>query len=119
MTENTNYPDVLFIHLGDVKEGDTYFAEHWPEASAVADKKKHYYRAVNLEKANLSQVLSPSSLKSAFGAMRSGNRQSKTTGDPMQMPGALLLDNDGSIIWQHIYKHVGDNPNWLSIPHAA
>jgi len=69
------------------------------------------YQAAGLKRSVMS-VFNPASLGAAIRAFKSGNRQSKTKGDPWQEGGVLVIDRrpgaKKDVRYQHVSGYAGD-----------
>ncbi|MFN8123071.1 MAG: SelL-related redox protein [Thermoleophilia bacterium] len=109
-------PRTVFVHQGDVAEGDAFFARVWPEAAAVSDPGAELYRAFGVERGNLAQMFGPSSFACAVRAAAKGNGVGRKVGDGWTLPTVVLLAEDGSVAWEHHGRHAGDHHVWDLIP---
>jgi hypothetical protein len=101
--------------MGSVDEGFRFFDRFWPEARAVSDPDKFFYRAFALNRGSLRQMLGPSVWRKGLEATRKGNTIGMPIGDVRQMSGAFLVQKD-AVLWQHDYRHSGDHPEFSRIP---
>lgn len=108
------YPPILFFYQGTVADGEAFFDGSWPEARAVSDASRYFYRAFGLERGSLRQMVAPDVWACGIRATLKGNVSSVPVGDPWQMPG-LFLVQDGQILWRHQYRHAGDHPDFAKI----
>ena len=110
------YPPILFIFQGSVTEGKRFFDGLWPEARAVSDTPKLLYDAMGIERGGLKEMFGPQVFACGFRAARKGHIIGKPVGDPWEMPGMFLMNQAGTILWQHDFSHAGDHPNFKEIP---
>jgi hypothetical protein len=63
----------------------------------------------------LSSALVPAVLTRAFRAWRSGFRQSRTAGDPLQQGGVVVIAPGGVERFRYISQEAGDHPppDWI------
>lgn len=116
--DHPEYPDILIFAQGSVEQSRAFFAERWPEARAVADPRRKFYRAFGIGRGSLAQLASPGVLIAGARAVSKGHIQGQTVGDAATMPG-LMLVQDNCILWQHHFKHAGDHPDWEKIGKRA
>lgn len=109
------YPDILFVHQGNVQEGEAFFQRFWPEARAVSDNSKTLFTAFGLVRGGIKELFSPEAFIAGVRATLSGAYGGKPVGDVRLMPGAFLIQGE-QIGWQHNYRHIGDHPNFAQIP---
>ena len=118
VAKDPDFPDILIITQGSVEKSRTFFAERWPEASAVSDPRRRFYKAFGIRRGSLTQLVGPGVVLAGARAVAKGNLQGQTVGDKAQMPG-LMLVQEGCIVWQHRFRHVGDQPEWEQIGKLA
>ncbi len=84
------------------------FREHTGWAGPLyTDPTLEAYRAAHLERGVL-KTLDPRGMGSLARALVRGHRQGRTQGDEYQQGGALVIDRDGNVVWQHISRRPGD-----------
>lgn len=105
------FPKVLFVAQGEEQANADMFNDLWPEATVISDPKFQLFDRFGVKRASLGQVLSPSVLACGLRAYRKGARQKGVIGDPMRMPGALLVQ-DGHVRKRFEPRHVADAPDW-------
>lgn len=110
-----NFPKVMFVHMGSVEEGDTFFQKFWDEVPAISDTQKLLYNEFGVERGSFNQLLGPSVVACGFRAVAKGNFVGKPVGDPLVMPGMFYVETD-SIVWKHHFNHIGDHPDYSKIP---
>ncbi len=103
-------PRVVLVHQGSVEQGDKFLESRWADVPAISDFGRTLYKSCGLDRGSLGQVLGPSALMRGMAAALKGNGVGKPVGDLWQMPGAFVVHR-GAIIWRHIARHVGDQPN--------
>lgn len=106
---------ILFFYQGTVAEGREFFAEHWPSAQAIADGTLKFYKSLGIPKASLGQLANPAVWRQGMKALAKGHRPGIPQGNVLQMPGLLLVENE-TIVWRHDFEHMGDHPNFRSLP---
>lgn len=109
------YPPLLFFYMGSVAEGETFFAKAWPEARAVSDPSKLFYKAFSLGRGSFRQVFGPEVLACGLRAASKGHIVGKVVGDPWQMPGLFLVQGP-NVLWSHDFAHIGDHPDLTALP---
>ncbi len=109
---------MLFFHLAPVKDGKEILDHYWPEARAVSDPEKQFYRAFGLHQGSLNQLLGPRVVWAAAKSALKGNTPGKAQGDVRTMPGMFLV-RDGEILWQHDFSYSGDHPDMKAVAAAA
>ncbi len=118
MSADPDYPSLLFFYMGSVAEGEEFFARAWPEARAVSDPGKMFYRAFGLVRGGLSEVFGPRVMACSLRAASKGHIVGKVVGDPWQMPGLFLVQG-ADVLWTHDFAHIGDHPDLTALPHIV
>lgn len=113
-SEIPGFPKTLLFFQGDVSEGARFFRKHWPEAHAVADEERLFFDAFGCRRATFRQLFGARALAASLRALRKGNGIGKPVGDPVVMPGALLLRGE-QVVWEHDFEHAGDHPDWSEV----
>lgn len=98
--------------------GDAFFADRWPEASAIADPEGRLFDAFGLGRGRLGQLFGPGVWAAGLRAARKGCGIGRPVGDVLRMPGFFLIRED-RVVWQHVARHVGDQPDRAVIREAA
>ncbi len=114
-TTQNGYPNILFVYMGSVDEGEAFFAAAWPEARAVSDPTKQLYSAFGLERGSFGQVFGPGAMACSLRAAGKGHVVGKPVGDPWQMPGLFLVKGQ-DVLWAHDFAHIGDHPDFTIMP---
>lgn len=117
-TTQDGYPNILFVYMGSVVEGEAFFATAWPEARAVSDPTKQLYSAFGLERGSVGQVFGPGVMACSLRAAGKGHVVGKPVGDPWQMPGLFLVQGP-DVLWSHDFAHIGDHPDFTIMPKLA
>ena len=112
------YPPVLFFFLAPVEDGRQFFAEYWPEARAVADPQGVFYRQFLLGRAGWRELISPRVAAAFVRALAKGAYPGRIGQDPRAMHGVFLVKGR-KIIWQTRARHIGDRPDFASVPRLA
>jgi hypothetical protein len=112
---NPAYLPLLFVHQGTVEDARTFFNGFWPAAHAIADPDRQLYHAFGIERGGLRELASPPVIACTVRARAHGNRGGKPVGDPRLMPGLFVVVGD-RIVWQHDYRHIGDQPDFAALP---
>ncbi|MEW6125945.1 MAG: AhpC/TSA family protein [Acidobacteriota bacterium] len=112
--QNVNYPAIVFVYQGTVKEGEEFFNRFWKEARAIADRPKRFYEAFDLRRGNLVQLLGPAVIARGVQAAAKGNFVGKPVGDTTILSGYFLIQKN-QIVWQYLSKHSGDHPDFKQL----
>jgi hypothetical protein len=65
------------------------------------------------------RLLNPRGLGSYARALRQGLRPQAITKDTVQAPGVVILNQERTVIWQHVGKRIGDYPSVRSVIEAV
>ena len=84
----------------------------------VADLELSFYEAFGVSRGSLLQMFGPGVLAAGYRAHRKGHENGPRSGDIYRMPGLFLVRGD-RVLWQHVYRHAGDQPDFRRIPDAA
>ncbi|MBT8495661.1 MAG: hypothetical protein KJO07_21615 [Deltaproteobacteria bacterium] len=79
------------------------------QGELYTDPSRATYRALRLKR-GLRTAMNVKSVKRAYQAMRAGNRQTATRGDPWQQGGVFIVDRDGTIVYRYPSEFAGDHP---------
>ena len=95
----------------------------WPAAAAdfreqfnvpfplIVDHTKETYRALELGRASLAQLIGPGVLLRGAKSLLSGHGMTaKPKEDPTQLGGVVVADKGGSILYRYVSKTQADNP---------
>lgn len=105
------FPPVLFVHMGDPRQGDEFFAQYHPDARAVSDPEARLYEAFGLHRGGLRDLFHPALLTCGIRAARKGHTPGKPVGDPWRKPGYFLVQAD-RILRAHRAEHMADHPDY-------
>ncbi len=111
----TGYPTVLFVFRDEVKQGEDFFQYFWPGAKGIADPHGNLFDSFGLFGASWRKLMGIKALLAGWRAYRQGYRIGKPGKDVMRSPGLYVIQ-DKAIVWEHNFNHIGDHPNFKSIP---
>ena len=114
-----DYPPILFFYQGSVEDGKAFFDRLWPEARAVSDFPRDFYNAMNIQRGGLKEMFGAQVWACGVRATLKGQRIGAPVGDPWVMPGLFLVEQNGTVLWQHDFAHAGDHPDWRVVLQAA
>ena len=112
------FPPVLFFFQGSPMEGRAFLRRYWPSARAVSDPELHFYEAFGVRRGRLRELFGPGVWSARRRAIEAGHRNGDRSGDLWRMPGVFLVRGD-AVLWAHEFEHVGDLPDFASIPERA
>lgn len=112
---NRSYLPILFFYQGNAADGKTFFNTFWPEARAVADESRIFYTAFGIQRGGMKEMLGPEVWACGVRAALKGNTGGLPSSDPWMMPGLFVVQGH-MILWQHVFRHAGDHPDFTRIP---
>lgn len=80
------------------------------------DPSRKVYAAAGLKR---NFGIGPAAVRRGFRALGSGHKQGRTKGDPWQQGGVLLVDTDGSVLYQHVDSGAGDHADEAAVMRAV
>ena len=105
---------VRFVAIGDETKARRFCGEYGMSARCIPDPTKATYAAMGFGDYNLMKLFSDPALKARRKENRAaGFRQNwlaTRIQDGAQLPGAVIVDRSGHIVWRHVGKHPGDLP---------
>ncbi len=113
-----DFPPVLFFFQGSPMEGRAFLRRYWPTVRAVSDPELEIYEAFGIGRGSLRELFGPGVWSARRRARAGGHRNGDRSGDLWRMPGVFLVRND-AVLWAHDFEHVGDLPDFASIPERA
>ncbi len=109
------FPALLYVHLGTLEQGATFFEDLAPAARAVSDPEQRLYLAFGVPRASALQLLDPRVWACGMRAFGGGHKPGKPIGDPLVMPGLFLVEG-GRVTWEFVPEHMGGLPPVDRIP---
>ena len=114
--------NVVFVTMGTVEEAREFKERMESPHPFVSDPNKTLYSAFGLNRGSFAQMFNPQTFRRGFQATTSGYRQGRPVGDPWQLAGAFLVDQQGKILREHRSRDASDNLSpetvrtWLAEP---
>ncbi len=106
----------MFFFQGEIEQGREFFSHLWPDARAVADTPRTFYRAFGIKRGGMKEMFGPEVWACGVRAALKGNFIGTPVGDPLQMPGVFVLDRTGTVRYEHTFRHAGDHPDFAALP---
>ncbi len=106
-----NYPQVLFFHHDTPAAGESFFAAHWPRASAVADPELFFYREFGIPVGGLVELGHPFTLAGGVRALLKGHLPKRPSSDPWTLQGTFVVLGE-RILWSHDSRYAGHFPKF-------
>ena len=105
---------VRFVTIGSQRKAEEFCGQHGMAAYCTGDVDKRSYAAMGLEQYNLLRLFTDPALKKrrieAKAAGLSLNVAATKLKDAAQLPGAAIIDRNGTILWLYRGAHPGDLP---------
>ncbi|MEJ5170083.1 MAG: peroxiredoxin-like family protein [Fimbriimonadales bacterium] len=107
---------IYLVAMADAETGRQFLRGHPTPHAMICDPERHLFQAFGLERGTLGQLLGPKVWARGAKAFAAGYRQGRPLGDPAQLPGSFVLDQNARIVWSHLAKHAADTtePSVLS-----
>lgn len=106
---------LAFVYMEGPERAEAFFKSYGvPDALQFSDPQQHLYRAFELRRNSLFQMISPVTMWRFFRATFSGHGASFSTTDMNQMPGSFLF-HKGKIIKAYRNKTVSDRPDYCEL----
>lgn len=93
--------NLAFVTLGSVQDTEAFRVRMFSSHTFIADPQKILYKAFGLNRGSLWQMIQPRVIGKGMVATLRGYPNKRSGGDPMQMPGAFVLNRNGKVVWQH------------------
>jgi thiol-disulfide isomerase/thioredoxin len=103
------FPDVIFVHMEDLDEGEAFFAENYPGARHISDPNKELYDLFGIKRGGTKELLNPRMIGRTIQRMFKGYSNTvKPTADASMLSGMFLF-RSGNPIWAHRATFAGDD----------
>jgi peroxiredoxin len=104
---------IVAVGQGTPSDRDDFLEAHGPYPFPVlCDPDRDAYRAYGLARGNLYNVgMHPKVIAKAAEAYGAGERQGRTVGDGMQLPGTFVISRDGVVLFAYAAKQSSDFPS--------
>jgi peroxiredoxin len=78
--------------------------------TVLADEDRTSYKAAGTKIGGVGDLIGPGVVAKGFmTTLKTGKLQTRTIGDPAQLGGAMVIAQDGTIVWSHMARNAGDN----------
>lgn len=110
----------VFIHMSSEAEAEEFFKSHGAATiDRVSDPDRNLYRAFDLERGSLVQLLAPRVwIRGFWTALVKGHGFGGLKGDAFQMPGVFLV-SEGKILRDFRAPTPADHPHYESMADSA
>jgi peroxiredoxin len=104
---------IVAVGQGTPADRDSFVEAHGPYPFPVlCDPDRDAFRAYGLARGSLYNVaMHPNVLAKATEAYLAGERQGRTVGDGMQLPGSFVVSSEGIVLFAHAGKQSSDFPS--------
>lgn len=103
---------IVIVHMGSPQQGDRIRAAFGlDEAESISDPQRELYKAFDLQRGRLGQLISPRLFLRGLRAIFAGHWPRPPVGDPYQLAGSFLL-RDGKVVKAHRSRDVADHPDF-------
>jgi peroxiredoxin len=76
----------------------------------LADPERASYKAFELKRGSLWEVIGPAAIVRGMEAARKGHHIEQAIGDVMQLPGTFIIDGDGIVRYARYARNAADHP---------
>lgn len=97
----------MAIGNGKPHWGKAFVEEEGIDFPVFTDPSRESYKAFGMKR-GFRAVTGAKTMKHGARAAAGGFRQTKTKGDATQIGGVLVIDGDGTVVWEHIEQEAGD-----------
>jgi len=111
--------NVVLVGMGTPVEAESFRQQYNVPFPIISDPEKLLYRAYGLKRARFIQLFSPSLLGKGLQAAGEGHMPGIPQGDPMQMPGTFVIDQEGRFLLRHFARDAADHLPVASIIKAV
>jgi len=101
---------VVLVGMGTAEESEAFRQRFGVPFPLISDPGKKLYAAYGLQAGTLGDVLSPTTLLRSLSALGRGHLPGVPQGDVLQMPGAFVIDRDGTVLFAHYARDAADHP---------
>jgi hypothetical protein len=110
---------LALIHLGTDEQAAAMFAKYdLADVARFSDPEKKLYAGFGFTRGGAKAFLAPRVWWRGLKGLLKGHGFGKPVGDPLQMPGAVLLEN-GKAVRTYRYETVADMPDFEEIAGAV
>lgn len=104
---------IVAVGQGTPTDRDAFVDAHGPYPFPIlCDPTRDTYRSYGLARGNLyNVVMHPNVIAKGAEAVLAGERQGRTIGDGMQLPGTFVISREGIVLFAHAGKQSSDFPS--------
>jgi len=100
---------VLCIGMDNLDSAARFRSKHDLPFTLLVDSRRESYKALDIQKGSVRDLIGPSVWKGALRSFRAGNLQGKIRGNPYQLGGAAVIATGGEIVYLHRSENAADN----------
>jgi hypothetical protein len=109
---------LAFVYLGAAEQAAERFEKYGlSDVSRIHDPKQALYKAFDLKRASLGQVLGWKVWQRGIEAFVNGHGVGMLAGDGLQMPGVFLLHH-GQVLREFRHESAADRPDYVALAQA-
>ena len=106
---------IALVHMEPEADAKKLFANfHVDDLPRISDPTQELYRAFQLRRGGLSDVMGPGVWGAGFKSLLAGHLPGIPSADVMQLPGVFLLHN-GSVLRSFRHATSGDRPDYVDL----
>ncbi len=102
---------IVLVGMGTAHDSAEFVRRQDLPFPLIADPKGSLYAAYGLEKCSLASLFSPVLLGKAMAALGQGYSVGRPIGDIRQLPGVVIIDTGGHIVFRHTAADAADHPD--------
>jgi peroxiredoxin len=106
------------VTQGNPEQAQTLCDRFQAPFPCLADPQRSGYKAFELKRGTVWQVLGPASVLRGMEAARKGHHIERAIGDVMQLPGTFIIDRDGIVRYARYARHAADHPSVAELVEA-
>ncbi len=102
--------NLVLIGQGTPRQAAEFRRRQGIQLPVLADHDRVSYKAAGTKVGGVTDLFSPQTVaKGLLASARTRRTQTRTTGHPSQLGGALVVASDGRITWSHMAVDASDN----------
>lgn len=111
---------LALVHMASDRQAELVFRMYGMEdVPRFSDTDRTLYQAMGLRRASMRELMSTELFKRGLEAcVRDRHAMGVPRGDPMQMPGAFILER-GLVLASFVHDHPWDRPDYLALARSA
>ncbi len=103
--------EVLLVGMGTASQTRDFVQRFEVPFPMVCDPDQHLYRDFSLERMSPLGFFSPTMALRGIAAMAEGHTMGLPEGDVRQLPGVVIIDRDGGIVFRYDGQDPADHPS--------